>query len=132
MSQEHGEDHEDQQREGGINFTSIEGVFADISYPISTDEIIDQYGDHEIERTNAEPIAIEAVFGGLGETSFESEDELKTMLLGQMPRDSGGRQNYSDRGGSLPTETEAAEAAAEQTSADLEEGSATDRDSSAQ
>jgi hypothetical protein len=83
--------------------------------------------DREIERTNAEPIAIEELFGPMGETSFESEEDLKTMLLGKMPQDTGGRANYSDRGGSLPTETEEAEEASEQTSADLE-GEATDPD----
>jgi hypothetical protein len=126
MSKEH---EEDQAREEGVNFSSIEDVFEEISYPITADAIVDRWGDREIQRTNADPIAIEELFGPMGETKFESEDDLRTMLLGQMPEDSAGRSNYSDRGGSLPTETEAAEDATEQTSADLEEGEATARDS---
>lgn len=119
---------EDQQREEGVNFTSIEDVLDAIEYPITADELVDRYGDREIERTNAEPITIEELFGPMGETSFESEDDLQTMLLGQMPRDSEGRTGYSDRGGSLPTETDAAEEAEDATSADEQEGEATDRD----
>lgn len=112
----------------GVDFGSIEPVFEDLSYPITADELVERYGDRELERTNAEPITIRELFDYMGDDTFEDERQLRQMILGQMPRDSEGRTNYSDRGGSLPTETEAAEEATEETAADVEDGVSTDRD----
>lgn len=119
---------EDTDRVQGVDFTEIDPLLEDLSYPITADELVERYGDREIDRTNADPITIRELFDYMGDDTFESEQQLRQMLLGQMPRDSEGRTNYSDRGGSHPVETEAAEEAAEVTSADLEEGEATDPD----
>jgi len=109
----------------GVDFTSINPVLEDISYPITTAELVDRHGDREVERTNAEPIAIEELLGYIDDT-FDTGESVRQMILSQMPRDSEGRTNYSDRGGATPVETEAAEAATEQTTADLEQGPAPD------
>ncbi len=111
----------------GVDFTSINPVLEDISYPITTEELVDQYGDRELARTNGEPVTVEELFGYIDDT-FDSGEAVRQMLLSQMPRDSEGRTNYSDRGGSLPVETETAEEATEQTAADLEDGPATNED----
>jgi hypothetical protein len=116
----------------GVEFEAFNHVFREISYPVTTDELIDEHGDETLERTNADPISIEELFSYSGDESFESEDELRQMILAQMPRDSEGRVGYSDRGGSTPETTEASEEAEEQTSADLEDGSATDTDTTQQ
>jgi len=112
----------------GVYFTRINPVLGDVSYPITADELIDRYGDRELERTNADPISVTALFEPMGNATFDSPDAVRQMLLSQMPRDSEGRTNYSDRGGSHPVQTEAAEAAAAQTAADLEDGAATNHD----
>ena len=109
----------------GVDFTGINPVLEDISYPITAGELVDQHGDREVERTNADPISVRELFGYIDDT-FDSRESVREMILSQMPRDSEGRTNYSDRGGATPVETEAAEAATEQTTADLEQGSATD------
>jgi len=109
----------------GVDFTAINPVLDDISYPITTAELVDQYGDCELERTNAEPITVAELFDYIDDT-FDSDEAVRQMVLSQMPRDSEGRTNYSDRGGSTPVETAAAEEAAEQTAADLEQGPAAD------
>ena len=120
---------EDTDRTEGVDFDDMEPVFEQLSYPVTASEIVDEYGDHEVDRTNADPISLEELFSAMGDTEFHSDDDLRTMMLGQMPQDSEGRTNYSDRGGSHPVETEEAEEAGEQTSADLEsEGEATDHD----
>jgi hypothetical protein len=108
----------------GVDFTEINPVLEDLSYPITTEELVDQYGDHELERRNADPVSVSELFEYIDDT-FESDEEARQMILNQMPRDSEGRTNYSDRGGSTPVETEAAEEATEQTAADLEDGPAT-------
>ena len=111
----------------GVDFTSINPVLEDISYPITTDELVDRHGDRELERTNADPVTVEELFGEIDDT-FDSDEAVRQMVLAQMPRGSEGRTNYSDRGGSLPVETETAEDATEQTAADLEDGPSTNED----
>ena len=98
---------EDQHdREQGVDFTSIDPVIEDLSYPVTTGELVDQHGDHAIERTNAEPITISELFDSMGEDTFESAEEVRQSILNVMPEDSVGREGYSDRGGSLPGESE--------------------------
>ena len=119
---------DDPDRVQGVDFEGIEPVFDELSYPITADELVERYGDRKIERTNAEPISIEELFDYMGDDTFESEEQLRQMILGQMPRDSVGRTNYTDRGGATPEATEEAEDADESTSADFQEGEATDPD----
>jgi hypothetical protein len=111
----------------GVDFTSINPVLDDIEYPITTAELVDQHGDREVERTNADPITVAELFDYIDDT-FDSEKAVRQMALSQMPRDSEGRTNYSDRGGATPVETEAAREASEQTTADLEGGTPTNDD----
>ena len=89
---------DDTDREEGVDFTDINPVLEEISYPITTAELIEQYGDREFGRTNADPITVEELFGPMGEDTFDSAEELRQMALNQMPRDSVGRARYSDRG----------------------------------
>lgn len=125
-----GED--DPDRVQGVDFSGVDAVLDDLSYPVTTDELIERHGDLELERTNADPISFRELFDYMGDDTFESEEQLRQMILGQMPRDSEGRTNYSDRGGSHPEATEEAEEAGEVTSADVQEGEATDPDTKQQ
>lgn len=119
---------QDTDRMEGVEVSDLEPVYEDVSFPVTADEIVERHGDRELDRTNADPISLRELFEPMGETEFHSKDDLETMVLGQMPQDSEGRTNYSDRGGSHPVETDDAEAAGDQTAADLEDGDATDRD----
>ena len=112
----------------GVDFTAINPVLDDISYPITAAEFVDQHGDRTLGRANAAPIDVGELFEHMGEDTFESKSEVRQMILSQMPRNSEGRPNYSDRGGATPVQTEAAEEAAEQTTADLQPGESTDPD----
>lgn len=96
-------------REQGIDFTDFDPVLEEISYPITADELVSRYGEHAIERTNADPITIEALFRSMGDETFESGDAVRQSMLNVMPQDSVGREGYSDRGGSLPEETDGTE-----------------------
>lgn len=91
-------DEGDRDREMGVDFTEIDPLLQDLSYPITATELIEEYGDREFERTNADPITIEELFGPMGEDTFEDAEEVRQMALNQMPRDSVGRDRYSDRG----------------------------------
>lgn len=121
-------DHDDTDREEGVDFGEVNPTLEDLSYPITTDELVDQHGDLELGRTNADPITIRELFEFMGEDTFESREEVRQMIMSQMPRESVGRRNYSDRGGTSPAETEAAAEAENATAADVEGGPASDRD----
>ena len=123
---------DDPDRVEGVDFTDINPVLDDLSYPITADELVERYGDRELERTNADPISIEELFDYMGDDTFESEEQLRQMIMAQMPRDSEGRTDYSDRGGSHPVATDEAEDAGEGTDAELEEGKSTDPDTKQQ
>lgn len=116
----------------GVDFEEINPILEDVSYPITAEELMDRFGDEELGRTNADPISVEELFQYMGDETFDSADEVRQMILAQMPSDSEGRANYSDRGGSSPTQTEAAEEAAEQDPEDLEDGPATDTETTQQ
>lgn len=97
---EHDDDHEHDDHEQGVEFGSIESVFEALDYPVTASELVDEYGDREIQRTSAEPIAVRDLFADVGDQSFESDERLRQGMLNMMPADSVGRQRYSDRGGS--------------------------------
>lgn len=100
---------EQDERIQGVDVEELNDVLEAISYPITVDEFVAEYGDQEIERTNADPISIEELFGDIGEDTYESPDEIRQMVLNLMPRESVGRPQYSDRGGSHPVESSEAE-----------------------
>lgn len=101
---------DDTDRVQGVDFTDTMPVLENVSYPITIDELVEQHGDHSIERTNAEPITIQELFDSMGDDTFESPDEVRQMMLNLMPEESVGREGYSDRGGSRPDETDAVDA----------------------
>jgi len=116
----------------GVDFSAIDPILDDLSYPITADELVERHGDVELDRTNADPISIEELFDYMGDDTFESGEQIRRMILGQMPRDSVGRSEYSDRGGSHPEATEEAENAGEATDAEVVEDASTDPDTKQQ
>jgi len=93
----------DPDRELGVDFGSID--LEGLDYPLETHDLVDRYGDRAIERTNAEPITIRELFGGMEDEEVGSADELRQTILNLMPEDSVGRKAYSDRGGSTPDDS---------------------------
>lgn len=89
-------------REESVDFTDLDPVLEALSYPLSTDTLVQRHGDHAIERTNADPISVEEVFAGTGEETFDSAEDVRQGILNLLPRETVGRQRYSDRGGSGP------------------------------
>ena len=100
---------DDSDREQGVDFSAVESTLEAVSYPITADQLIEDHGDLQLERTNADAITIGELLSPMGDTTFESASAVRQMLLNQMPRESVGRAGYSDRGGSLPEETDEAE-----------------------
>lgn len=89
---------QDSDRTEGVDFSDVNPVLEDISYPITTDELVSEYGDHTLERTNADPISIRNLLGEMGDDSFESPSEVRQTMLTMMPQDSVGEPGQSGRG----------------------------------
>lgn len=82
----------------GVDFTDIGPVLDRISYPITAEDVVADHGDRVVERTNAEPITVRELFDPLGEDAYASPEELRQTIMTLMPKESVGRQRYSDRG----------------------------------
>ena len=91
-------------REEGVDFTALNPVLEELEYPRTKAELLDAIGSQTVERTNADPIGIDELFAGTGEDTFETPDDVRQSILNLMPKESVGRQRYSDRGGSGPKE----------------------------
>lgn len=90
----------------GVDFTDIGPVLEEIPYPITTEELVAEYGDRVVGRTNASPISIRELFEPMGEDTSSSAEELRQSILTLMPKESVGRQRYSDRGLAIDEEDE--------------------------
>lgn len=86
------------ERVEGVDFADVAPILEDVSYPITADELVEEYGDVELDRTNADPISLQALFEPMGDDTIESVDGARQSILTLMPKDSEGRQRYSDRG----------------------------------
>jgi len=99
--------NDDTDRDEGVDFTALDPVLQDLSYPVTKSEFVDNHGEFAIERTNAAPITVERLFEGTGSDTFDSAADVRESVLNLMPRESVGRQRYSDRGGSGPADSPA-------------------------
>lgn len=82
----------------GVDFSAVSPILEELSYPVTSDEFVEEHGDVELDRTNADPITIQKLFEPMGDDTFESAKGARQSILTLMPKDSEGRQRYSDRG----------------------------------
>jgi len=87
----------DDDRELGIDFGDVEDDLENEDYPVSADELLDRYGDREIEMSGGTESFREVLVTG-GDEEFESADEVKQTVLNRVGSEAVGRQGYSDRG----------------------------------
>lgn len=66
------------------------------AYPATATELIEEYGDLELEVPNGEETFGEAL-GRLGDTTFEDADDARLAAYSAVSKNAIGRENYSDR-----------------------------------
>ena len=72
-------------------------AFADeIRYPLTTRDVIETYGDEQIELPNGTE-TIGDVIGRIGAETYESPDDLRLALHSALSEKAVGRVGYSDR-----------------------------------
>ncbi|WP_132058057.1 DUF5789 family protein [Halorussus amylolyticus] len=87
----------DDSRELGLELGDLEDELQSEEYPVSADELLDRYGDHEVEMSGGSESFREVLVTG-GDEEFESADEVKQTILNRVSSEAVGRQGYSDRG----------------------------------
>jgi len=71
-------------------------LFADLSYPLRTDELVERIGDRAVELSAGEE-TVATVFGRLGETEFTDPMDAHSAFMSGLSRLAIGRKAYSDR-----------------------------------
>ncbi|MFC7203194.1 DUF5789 family protein [Haloferax namakaokahaiae] len=92
------EESEQDSREQGVDIGPLADVLEDHSYPTTTEEIVEQYGDYEIDLEDGTQ-TLREVFEGLEDQQFESKEDVRQMIYNMVGAEAVGRARYSDRGG---------------------------------
>lgn len=85
----------------GVGFGPLAGELADGTYPMSKHELLERYGDHELELEDGHQTLTE-VLAPVGDMSFDSAEDVMQSTIGMVSDDAIGRKDYTDRGGDLP------------------------------
>jgi hypothetical protein len=98
-------------REQGIEFGQLKEKLASHDYPATGDELLEAYGDFELELPGGSATLREILGkrqseeeGDDDDVEYESADDVRQSIHNMVGSDAIGRENYSDRGGSLPNE----------------------------
>ena len=92
----------EEEREQGVGFEGLMAKLEDETYPISNEELLERYGDHEITVPDGSQ-PINAVLEPAEEMEYDDAEAVKHAILNMIGNEAIERQDYSDRG-SAPTE----------------------------
>jgi hypothetical protein len=73
-----------------------EAVLDTHNYPATGEELIDEYGDAELDLPNGDETLGEAM-GRLGDTTYQNSEDAKLAAMSAVSEDAIGRKGYSDR-----------------------------------
>jgi hypothetical protein len=75
----------------------------ELAFPVEQAAVVEHVGAEEVEAPDAEETeTIADIIGPVGQTTYESADELFTTILGNVSDEYIGRKFYDDRGGNPP------------------------------
>lgn len=91
------------ERDVGVEFGDLSEDLQSVSYPLSTAELLDDYGDRTIQMESGETTVAD-ILGPVGDEEFDGPDEVHQTILTMIGEDAVGRSEYSDRGTSAGQE----------------------------
>jgi hypothetical protein len=94
---------EDETREQGVEFGPLTEELKEESYPQEKSALLDEYGERAIELEDGEQ-TLDQILGPLGETTYNSAEDVMQDVIGNVSQEAIGRENYTDRGGGPPGE----------------------------
>lgn len=90
-------------RELGVEFGELAEHLESRSYPISTDEFVDEYGEYTVEYPNGTG-SVRDILESVGSETYDSPSEAREALLNLVDSRAIGRKFYSDRTPPAPGE----------------------------
>ncbi|WP_255196205.1 DUF5789 family protein [Halorarius litoreus] len=63
----------------------LDGALGSHDYPVTTDELVEAYGDYELETRDGER-SLEGVLSGTEDQVFDSADDVRRRVLGLIDR----------------------------------------------
>lgn len=94
---------EEPHREQGVELGSLADALESEQYPIEKENLLERYGSHRIG-LEEEGESMQEILGPMGETTYDSADEVIQDVISNVSDDAVGRKNYSDRGDALNEE----------------------------
>lgn len=86
----------DAEKIRSLEQSAIDDVLNDHEFPITTEEVIEQYGDLEIDYQHGVE-TLGSILQTSGMETYETGDEIELAILNGVSRDAVGRPRYSDR-----------------------------------
>ena len=86
----------DDNRELGVELGALGDRLESAEYPLGHDELLEEYGDEEIEMEGNEA-TLEELIGPLGEDEYRDYGEVEGAIMNMVGDEAIGRKNYSDR-----------------------------------
>lgn len=90
-------------RELGIEFGELAGQIEELSYPVTNEELVEEYGEFVIEFPNGTE-SIRDILGPFANETYESPIETRQALFTVVDSRAIGRRYYSDRTPPAPGE----------------------------
>lgn len=83
-------------REMGVDFGGLDDELDEKSYPVTTEELLDDHGDAELSYEGGSTTLSE-LLEPMGDQEFDSKNDVQQAALNMVGDDAIGRKNYSDR-----------------------------------
>lgn len=75
----------DERAQGG-ELNELDAALETQDYPITPDELIESYGDHEVESSGGSK-SIEEIFTAIDDETYDSAQEVRDRILDQLHRE---------------------------------------------
>ncbi|ELY57041.1 DUF5789 family protein [Natronolimnohabitans innermongolicus] len=86
----------DDNRQLGVELGDLGDELESADYPLSEDELLERYGDEEIDM-EGETATLEELIGPLNEDEYRDSGEVEQAIMNMVGDEAIGRKNYSDR-----------------------------------
>lgn len=86
----------DRSRESGVELGALSEDLDEHEYPTSTDELIDEYGDREIDLPDGSE-TFKQVLEPMADETFDSADSVRQAIFNMVGSEAVGRKGYTDR-----------------------------------
>ena len=83
-------------RTRGVELGDLREHLEGHEYPASQDELLETYGDEELELEST-TVTFGELISPLNEDEYDSYDEVETAIMNMVGDEAIGRKNYSDR-----------------------------------